>query len=108
MGVPKRTLFRFLLVVFVGFMVCLTSDDVLATGKVRAEGMLTSIEGDGSVVIDEKGYEVSPTARIIDRKGRRVSLHSLSLPTRVSFEYEYTEKGFVIKLLEEYPEVVPK
>jgi hypothetical protein len=63
---------------------------------VKAAGIMTSVEDDGTVVIDKMGYLVDDSAQIIDRKGKSVSLRNLSLPAKVNFEYEYTQKGFVI------------
>ena len=78
------------------------SPNVLAAkGKVTAHGMLTSIEPDGSVIIDAKGYLVSPYVVVQDFRGVMVPLSSF-LPSRfVEFEYESTTRGFVIILIKE-------
>ncbi len=68
---------------------------------VKATGTLTSIEDDGRVIIDDKGYKFDPSVVVIDRKGKSVFLRSLSLPAAVRFEYIYTETGFVIVIIEE-------
>lgn len=68
---------------------------------VKAAGTLTSIEDDGSVIIDEKGYELDPSVVVINRKGKSVSLRSLSLPSKVRFEYRQAKTGFIIMLIEE-------
>jgi len=62
----------------------------------KAAGIMTSVEDDGIVMIDKMGYLIDDSAQIIDRKGKSVSLQNLSLPAKVNFEYEYTQKGFVI------------
>jgi len=87
----------------------LTVGDVAAADKViKEKGRLTSVEADGTVIIDEKGYEIDPSAKVIDKRGEKTTIYGLSLPTTVYFEYEYTRKGFVIKLIEEFPDVLPK
>lgn len=68
---------------------------------VKATGILTSLEDDGSVIIDEKGYEPDPSVVVINRKGKSVSLRSLSLPSKVRFEYRYARTGFIIVLIQE-------
>ncbi len=93
-----------IILLLAGFMLLasMASLDVYAdTPTVKATGTLTSIEGDGSVIIDEKGYEVDPSATIINRKGKSVSLLSLSLPAKVRFEYVYAKEGFIIMFMGE-------
>lgn len=85
-----------------------TGFNAFSAGKVTAEGMLTSVEIDGSVVIDEKGYQVDSSAKISDKEGKQVSLYELSVPARVSFKYVYAPEGFVIIILEEQPDIVPE
>jgi hypothetical protein len=78
------------------------SFDALAdVPKVKAAGTLTSIDDEGRVVIDEKGFELDPSVIVVNRKGESVSLRSLSLPARVSFEYRYEKTGFIIVFIEE-------
>jgi len=96
-----KTLFGMLLVVFAMY---LAAGDALAAGNGNAYGMLTSIEDDGTVVIDEKGYIVDRAASIVGYEKGRVSIRDISLPARVYFEYEYTKQGPVIKLLQETPQ----
>ncbi|MBI5098161.1 MAG: hypothetical protein HZB30_02845 [Nitrospirae bacterium] len=76
-------------------------DAVADISTVKATGTLTSIEDDGRVIIDEKGYEVDPSVMVINRKGKIVSLRSLSLPATVRFEYTYAKTGFIIVMIEE-------
>lgn len=100
----KRKTITLLLAVFSVFIVSAFIDgfDVLAdTPTVKATGTLTSIEDDGSVIIDEKGYEIDPSATIINRKGKSVTLRSLSLPAKVRFEYRYAKTGFIIVFIGE-------
>jgi hypothetical protein len=68
---------------------------------VKGSGTLTSIDDDGSVIIDKKGYEVDPSATIMNRKGKSVSLRSLSLPAKVRFEYIQAKTGFIIVFIGE-------
>lgn len=68
---------------------------------VKATGTFTSIEDDGSVIIDEKGYELDPSVVVMNRKGKSISLRSLSFPAKVRFEYRYAKTGFIIVLIQE-------
>lgn len=97
-----KTMFRLLILVL--FAMYLAAGDVLAARKVIAYGMLTSLEDDGTVVIDEKGYVVDGTATIVGYEKGRISIRDISLPAHVYFEYEYTKEGPVIKLLQETPQ----
>ncbi|OGW58341.1 MAG: hypothetical protein A2Z09_06610 [Nitrospirae bacterium RBG_16_43_8] len=100
----RRKTIILLLSVFSVFIVSAFIDgfDALAdTPTVKAAGTLTSIENDGSVIIDNGGYGVDPSATIINRKGKSVPLRSLSLPAKVRFEYRYKKEGFIIVLIEE-------
>lgn len=101
----KKIFFTLLLGVIMVYMACSLA---IAAGKVRADGMLNLVEEDGAVMIDDKGYWIDPSARILDREGKAVSLHKLSLPTRVEFEYEYTKNGPMIRLIMEYPDPIPQ
>lgn len=103
----RKVLLRLLLAGFVVFCLAV-GDNVLAAGNISADGILTSVEDDGTVVIDEKGYEVDLSAQIVDSNGRTVLLDGLLTPVRVYYEYVYTKRGPVIKLIKEYPKVVPK
>ena len=78
--------------------------DVHAAGKVKAYGMLTSIEDDGSVIIDKKGYLMSPSADIRNYQGDRILLRALLPSSYVHFEYEQTTNGFVILFIKEVPQ----
>ncbi len=96
-----RTLFG-LLLVFIA--ITLGGEGALAADRYKASGRITSIQQDGSVTIDGKVYAVDGLARIISWEGKQVSLREISLPARVSFEYEVTEEGRVIRLLLEIPQ----
>jgi len=100
----KRKTLALLLSVFSILIVSafIDSFDALADiPTVKATGTLTSIEDDGRIVIDEKGYELYPSVIVINRKGKSVPLHSFSLPAQVRFEYTYSTTGFVIVFIEE-------
>lgn len=100
---------KLVLICLVVLGIFLVNGEVIAAGKVvKDKGTLTSVENDGTVIIDEKGYKIDPSAKIIDKKGKRAALYNLSLPTKVYFEYEYSKNGFVIKEIEEFPENLPK
>jgi len=103
----KRKIITLLLSIFSIFIVSAFIDgfDVLADiNTVKATGTLTSIEDDGSVIIDEKGYKVDPSVVVIDRKGKSVPLRSLSFPAKVRFEYIYAKTGFIIVFIKEVPQ----
>ncbi len=92
-----------------GFVVfCLTGVTVLAAGSLMASGQLTSVEENGTVVIDGKVYNVDPSAQIMDGEGRTVMLHRFPLPVRVHYEYVDTNLGRLIKVIKEHPKVVPQ
>jgi len=86
-----------------GFMLLAlaASLDVHAAGKVNAYGILTSIEDDGTVVIDGIGYLVSPSVTIQDYRGTSISFYKIKLPHNVHFEYEYSKEGLMIIFIEE-------
>ncbi|HAK61242.1 MAG TPA: hypothetical protein DCO77_12830 [Nitrospiraceae bacterium] len=71
---------------------------------VKAQGMLTSIEEDGNVVIDNKGYAVAFSARVLNFRKEHIALEDLKLPTAVSFVYTYTRRGPVIRRIRELPQ----
>jgi hypothetical protein len=103
----KRKTVKLLLSVFLIFMVSAFTygfDALADIPTVKGEGTLTSIEDDGTVIIDEKGYGLDPSATIMDRKGKSVSIKKLSLPAKVRFEYRYAEKGFIIVFIGEIKE----
>ncbi len=101
----KKAAFILMLAVFI---VCAVSFDIFAAGRVKASGTLTSIEDDGSVLINGHGYEVDHSVKVTDKMRKNISLRSLSVPVKVNFEYEYTKRGFVITHIEESPEEVPQ
>jgi hypothetical protein len=104
--VRKKAILTLILSVF---SVCIVSAfmggfDVLADmSTVKATGTMTSIEDDGTVIIDSKGYLVDPSARVLDRKGKSISLSRLTLPAKVRFEYVYDETGFIIVVIQKVP-----
>ena len=94
-----------------GMMLCISPGHAMAGAKVKAEGVLTSREGQAdnrSVIINDKGYLVSPSARILDANGRTISLDRLLLPVRVYFHYDYSKTGPVITFMKGYPNVMPQ
>jgi hypothetical protein len=72
--------------------------------RVKVHGVLTSVESDGTIVIDDKGYDVDSSARILDGQGKKTSLDKLGLPVKVQFELIYTQRGPIIKLIREVPQ----
>jgi hypothetical protein len=82
-------------------LVLAVSLDVHAAGKVKADGMLTSIEIDGTVIIDDMGYFLAPALRVHNYEGMPISLRDINLPHSVHFEYEYAPEGFMIIFIKE-------
>jgi hypothetical protein len=100
-----------LLFIVCGMILCISPDNAMAGAIVKADGKLTSIEGkkeNRSVIINDKGYMVSPSARIVDANGKPISLERIPLPIRVYFHYEYAKTGPVIKFMKGYPKVMPQ
>jgi hypothetical protein len=85
----------FFLALFIVFVFA-ASSDIFAAGKVKAFGVLTSVEDDGTVIINEKGYRVSPSADLLDPRGYRILPSELLPSSYVHFEYEQTPRGFMI------------
>lgn len=96
-----KTLFGLLLVLIA---ITLAGQSALAADMFKASGRMTSIQQDGTVIIDGKVYTVDRLARIISWDKKQVSLREVDLPARVTFEYEVTEEGRVIRLLLEIPQ----
>jgi hypothetical protein len=73
----------------------------VTAGGVKGGGVLTSIERDGTIVIDKVGYFVSPSVTVQDRNGNNISLRDIPVPSNVLFEYEYAPKGFTIVFIKQ-------
>jgi hypothetical protein len=87
-------------------LVLLASGAVFAADKIKAGGILTSVEDDGTVIVKDmkgqsNGYLLSPSVIVQDYQGRYISLRDIPLPYNVYFEYEYAPKGFMITLIKE-------
>jgi hypothetical protein len=93
-------------------LVLFASSAVFAAVKVKASGIMTSLEDDGTVIIKKiisinksgeksqsTGYLLSPSVVVQDQNGGSISLNDIALPYNVDFEYEYTPKGFMITLI---------
>jgi len=106
---------------FVLFLISfMPADRAAAGGKAAAEGILASMEQDGSVLIhsvhenggvvtdDEMGYLLDQNVQVFNGEGKQVFLKSLSFPAKIRFEYEYTKDGTVIKVIKEIPRIVPE
>jgi hypothetical protein len=63
---------------------------------VKAEGILTAVSKD-SVTIDKGGYILSWDTKVFNVDGKRTTIENLRVPVKVKFEYEYTQKGPVIR-----------
>jgi hypothetical protein len=98
----KKNLFRILSIGCLLVLVAVTTG--FAAGKRTGYGTLIALEDDGSVIIEGKGYLVSPSATVQDSQGKRISLKDLPLGSYVYFEYDYTKLGFMITLIKEVPQ----
>jgi hypothetical protein len=97
----RKNIALFLAVFIVLVLTLAASSDVPAAGKVKAYGMLTSIENDRTVIIDKIGYLVSPSVTILNYWDGSILLSDISLPRNVYFEYEYRSEGFTIIFIKE-------
>ncbi|MGB9715456.1 MAG: hypothetical protein ACPL1G_03500 [Thermodesulfovibrionales bacterium] len=97
-----------LIIVFISLCYFFSCSELFAGGIVKRDGMLTSIEKDGSLIVDEQGYLVSTSVKVLNYEGKRISLRSIKLPAKIYFHFEYTKKGPVINLIKVYPDVIPK
>jgi hypothetical protein len=100
----KREILLFLSILFIVSSFIGGIDAYADIPTVAGEGTLTSLEDDGTVIIDEKGYILDPSATILDSDGNVISLDDLSLPAKVRFEYVYKTTGFLILYIEELKE----
>lgn len=83
-------------------MILFLADSAISADKtIKTKGTLSAIETDGTVVIDDGGYELSPSVRILDSTGAKTKLENYTLPSKVYFEHEYTARGPIIKLIRE-------
>ncbi len=82
--------------------------NTFAVADVGAVGNLTSIEKDGTVIIDGNGYWVSKKVKVLNDAGKRISLNDLSPPVRISFEYKFLKKGPKITVIKMMPEEPPR
>lgn len=85
-------------ILFSGFFVV---TEAASDKRVEAHGVLSSVESDGTIVIDDKGFGTDPSMRIIDGQGKRMTLDKISLPARISYEFYYSAQGPVIILIRE-------
>jgi hypothetical protein len=99
--IRRKTIALFLAVFVALAFALVASSDVSAAGKVKAYGILTSIEDDGTVIIDKTGYLVSPSVTIRNHLDESILLRDISLPSNVYFEYEYRSEGFTIIFIKE-------
>jgi hypothetical protein len=102
-GEARLALRRVLYAVLVGCMVIFLSMGITTAEEKRIKeyGTLMSVESDGTVVIDKSGYVVASYASIFSSSGKKSSLAEFQLPAKIYFEYDYTNKGPVIKRIKE-------
>jgi len=109
------------LLVFVLFLISfMPADRASAGGKAAAEGILASMEQDGSVLIhsvakdggvitnDEMGYLLDQNVQVFNGEGKPAFLKNLPFPAKIHFQYEYTKNGPVIKVIKEIPKIIPQ
>lgn len=103
-GTAKKKVSLILAVLMLTVITLALASNVFAAGKVELFGTLTSIEDDGSVIIDEKGYKVSSSVIVQDYRGDRIFLKELLPSSYVHFIYEQATEGFVILFVKEIPQ----
>lgn len=102
----RKKFFIILIGLIIGFFIA--HDNLFAGSIVKKDGTLTSIEKDGSLIIDEQGYLVSALVKVLNQDGKHILLKNISLPEKVYFHFEYTNRGPVINFIRVYPKVIPK
>jgi hypothetical protein len=102
-GEARLAVRKVLYAVLVGCMVIFLSMGITTAEEKRIKeyGTLMSVESDGTVVIDKSGYAVASYASIFSSSGKKSSLTEFQLPAKIYFEYDYTNKGPVIKRIKE-------
>ncbi|GBD99934.1 hypothetical protein BMS3Abin07_01981 [bacterium BMS3Abin07] len=90
----------FLKIFLLGIAVLVITGTVaFAAGNIKAVGVLTSVEDDGSVIIDGRGFNVDPLVSVLDSEGKEISMDELAPPTRVQYEYGNTKDGPVLRII---------
>lgn len=92
------------LAVLMCLMIAMVPAVIAASPTETGQGTLTEIDPDGSLVISDHGYLISPYAIIRDGIGQKVELKALKLPTPVIFEYGHSSRGPVIRALRVFPQ----
>lgn len=100
----RRIIFMVALLIVAGGFACSAFAAQNKTANPFAAGELTSVESDGSVIIDNNGYRMSPYALIIDGNKRKVPLSDIPIPSPVYIEFTYSPTGPVINLLKVNPQ----
>jgi hypothetical protein len=91
---------------------------VMAGPNIKGYGTLNAVEEQGGILIittavdstnepkgvRSGGYQVSPYALILDGRGRKTTLNTYNIPTKVEFEMEYTPTGPLVKKVREIPQ----
>lgn len=91
-----RMIMLTLILAFSSLFVLVTVPTVIAQERtIKAEGLLTEVSRD-SAVIDNGGYIVSPSTKVLNMDGSRIKIEDMQVPVKVKFEYVYTAKGPVI------------
>jgi len=91
---------------------------VMAGANLKGNGTLDAVEEQGKIVIittssdrvditereQTASYQMSSFALVLDGRGRKTTLDTYRIPTKVEFEVEYTANGAVIKKIREIPQ----
>lgn len=63
---------------------------------IKADGILTEAST-ASATIDKRGYILSWNTKVFNVDGKRIKIEDMQVFVKVKFEYEYTEKGPIIR-----------
>jgi hypothetical protein len=78
------------MLIFLSTALCLAAG--VETRRYHESGVLTAVEGNNSVTINEKGYDLYSSVVVENAKGRQIPLSKLTIPSNVAFEYSYMSK----------------
>lgn len=77
--------------IFLSSLICLAAGG--DHRRYRENGKLTAMEDTSTVTINGKGYALDPSVLVENSIGRPISLHNLTIPQNVAFEYSYMLKA---------------
>ena len=114
----RRGKIRFATVLTALAVLLTITNTVMAGANIKVSGTLDAVEEHGKVVVittksdrvdktereHSAAYQVSSYALILDGRGRKTTLDTYVIPTKVEFEVEYTPNAAVIKKIREIPQ----